>query len=233
VALERRGYDRLAPVSVSYPPGDPGREDELIEEITAFWSTRPTWVSIDDVPMLANAREHAARADIPFQHAFENWLRALLGATARQGSRVVLYGDRAISCSPSTVFLRDLFSNGRWRELRREWRAFDGSGYASCGWGSSTRAGRARAARGRTTPNNALPMWLDASFVARHSSSAAGGRRRCWRWADTRRRKPVDRWESAIPRVLAEFSIALERDVELRAPLLDQRVVRFALATAP
>jgi len=234
-ALERRGYDRLAPVSCSYPPGDPGREDELIEEITAFWSTRPTWVSIDDIPLLANAREHAARADIPFQHAFENWLRALLGATARQGSRVVLYGDGGDQLfAVSTVFLRDLFSNGRWRELRREWRAFDGSGVREL-WHRVARpalAARVQGARGRTTPTIGLPTWLDASFVTRHSlverqveAEAAlevGGHAS----AETCR----SLGNPTIPRVLAGLSgMALEQGVELRAPLLDQRVVKFAL----
>jgi asparagine synthase (glutamine-hydrolysing) len=234
-ALERRGFNRLAPVSCSYPPGDPGREDELIEEITGFWSTRATWVSIDDIPMLANAREHAARADIPFQHAFENWLRALLGATAGQGSRVVLYGDGGDQLfAVSTVFLRDLFSNGRWRELRREWRAFDGSGVREL-WHTVARpalAARVRRARGRATPSIALPAWLDAGFVARNSLVArqleaqtaleTGGHAS----GETQR----SLGNPTIPRVLAGLSgMALEQGIELRAPLLDQRVVQFAL----
>jgi len=234
-ALERRGYDRLAPVSCSYPPGDPGREDELIEEITAFWSTRSTWVSIDDIPLLANAREHAARADIPFQHAFENWLRALLGATARQGSRVVHYGDGGDQLfAVSTVFLRDLFSNGRWRELRREWRAFGGAGAREL-WRAVARPvldARVRRARGRATPTIGLPTWLSASFVERHSLIErqleaeamldAGGHAS----AETRR----SLGNPTIPRVLAGLSgMALEQGIELRAPLLDRRVVEFAL----
>ena len=234
-ALERRGFRRLSPVSVSYPPGDPGREDELIEEITAFWSTRPTWVSIDDIPMLANAREHAARADIPFQHAFENWLRTLLGATARQGSRVALYGDGGDQLfAVSTVFLRDLFSNGRWRELRREWRAFDGSGVREL-WHRVARpelAAHVRRARGRTTPSIALPTWLDAGFVARHSlverQAEAEAELEVGGHASAETRRSLG--NPTIPRVLTGFSaMALEQGVELRAPLLDQRIVRFAL----
>ncbi|HEX5071860.1 MAG TPA: asparagine synthase-related protein [Gemmatimonadaceae bacterium] len=234
-ALDRLGYDRLAPVSCSYPPGDPGREDELIEEITAFWSTRPTWVSIDDIPMLTNVREHAARADIPFQHAFENWLRALLGATAREGSRVVLYGDGGDQLfAVSTVFLRDLFSNGRWRELRREWRAFDGSGVREL-WHQVARpelAARVRRARGRTTPGIGLPTWLDAGFVARHSlverQAAAESELEAGGHASAETRRSLG--NPTIPRVLAGLSaMALEHGIELRAPLLDQRVVRFAL----
>ena len=236
-ALDRLGLPRLAPVSFSHPVGDAGREDELIAEITGFWSTRPAWLSIEDVPLLQHAREHAARADIPFQHAFENWLRALLGATARQGSRVALYGDGGDQLfAVSTVFLRDLFTDWRWRELRREWRAFGGTGIRAL-WSSVARPAlseRARAARGRSTPAIAFPAWLNRDFVARQSlmerqaeaervlASGSGG----YAAAETRR----SLGNPTIPRVLAGFSaLALEHGVELRAPLLDRRIVQFAL----
>lgn len=236
-ALDRQGLERLAPVSFSHPVGDPGREDELITEIASFWSARPTWLSIEDVPLLANAREHAATADVPFQHAFENWLRALLGATARNGSRVALYGDGGDQLfAVSTVFLRDLFSDFRWRELRREWRAFGGAGVRSL-WGSVARpalSDRARARRGRARPRIAFPAWLNQDFVSRHSldqrqadaeaalASGGGGQAA----AETRR----SLGNPTVPRVLAGFSnLALEHGVELRAPLLDRRIVEFAL----
>ena len=236
-ALDRLGLSRLSPISFSYPVGDPGREDELIEEIARFWSSKPTWLSIEDVPLLANAQEHAARADIPFQHAFENWLRALLGATARQGSHVALYGDGGDQLfAVSTVFLRDLFSDLRWRELRREWRAFGGTGVRAL-WSAVARPAlseRARAARGRTAPTIAFPAWLNEEFVARNSlterqaeaeralASGSGGHAA----AETRR----SLGNPTIPRVLAGFSaLGLEHGVELRAPLLDQRIVEFAL----
>jgi len=236
-ALDQAGLSRLAPISFSYPVGDPAREDELIDEITALWAARPTWLSIDDVPLLANAREHAARADIPFQHAFENWLRALLGATARQGSRVALYGDGGDQLfAVSTVFLRDLFTNRRWGELRREWRAFGGAGVRAL-WSSVARpalSARGRARRGRSSPTITFPAWLDREFVARNSlnerqveaedllASGGGGQAA----AETRR----SLGNPTVPRVLAGFSaLALEHQVELRAPLLDRRIVQFAL----
>jgi asparagine synthase (glutamine-hydrolysing) len=236
-ALDRLGFPRLAPVSFSHPVGDAGREDELIEEITGFWHTRPAWLSIEDVPLLQHAREHAARADVPFQHAFENWLRALLGATARQDSRVALYGDGGDQLfAVSTVFLRDLFTDWRWRELRREWRAFGGAGIRAL-WSSVARPAlseRARTARGRLAPTIAFPAWLNREFVAQHSlddrqaqaeralASGTGG----YAAAETRR----SLGNPTIPRVLAGFSaLALEHGVELRAPLLDRRIVQFAL----
>jgi len=236
-ALDKAGLSRLAPISFSYPVGDPAREDELIDEITAFWAARPTWLSIDDVPLLANAGVHAARADIPFQHAFENWLRALLGATARQRSHVALYGDGGDQLfAVSTVFLRDLFTSRRWGELRREWRAFGGAGVRAL-WSSVARPAlseRARARRGRSSPSITFPAWLDSDFVARNAlnerqaaaegvlASGGGGQAA----AETRR----SLGNPTVPRVLAGFSaLALAHGVELRAPLLDRRLVEFAL----
>ena len=235
-ALDRAGKPRLRPISVSYPVGDPGREDELIEEIATFWNAHPRWLSIENVPLLRDAAHHAARADIPFQHAFENWLRALLAATNELGARVALYGDGGDQLfAVSTVFLRDLFADFRWRELRREWQAFGGAGAREL-WASVARPvleERRRARRGRLSPGIALPTWMSREFVERHalerrqaeaeaSLAAEGGGRAA---AETRR----SLGNPTIPRVLAGFSaLGLEHGVELRAPLLDRRLVEFA-----
>ena len=236
-ALDRLGADRLAPISFSYPVGDPGREDEFIEEIAKFWGAKPEWLSIEAVPLLADARAHAVRADIPFQHAFENWLRALLGATARHGSRVALYGDGGDQLfAVSTVFLRDLFSGFRWRDLRREWQAFGGHGVRTF-WRSVANpvlSESIKRARGRSAPAIAFPGWMNRQFISRHSldtrqahaeaalASGGGGVAS----AETRR----SLGNPTVPRVLAGLSaLGLEYGVELRAPLLDRRIVEFAL----
>lgn len=236
-ALDRRGLDRLRAISFSHPPGDPAREDELIAEVTRFWDASPTWLSIEDVPLLEHAAAHAAAADVPFQHAFENWLRALLRATAEQGARVALYGDGGDQLfAVSMVFLRDLFAGVRWRSLRREWRALGGGG-ARALWQSVAHPvidERLRAVRGDRAPRIGFPSWLQADFVRRHGlearqaeaerTLAAGGGGRAG--AETRRSLT----NPTVPRVLAGFSsLALEHAVELRAPLLDRRIVEFAL----
>lgn len=236
-AYDKKGLPRLAPVSFSYPVGDPGREDELISEITAHWNTHPVWLSIEDVPLLANAEAQAARADIPFQHSFENWIRALLGATARQESRVALYGDGGDQLfAVSTVFLQDLFSGFRWRELRREWRAFGGAGLRTL-WNVVARPivdQRVRRLKGERPSDTPLPPWLKADFVSRHAidlrhaeaeaALAAGGGGEAA--LETRRSLA----NPTVPRVLTGLSaFALEYGVEMRAPLLDQRIVDFAL----
>ena len=235
-ALDKLGKSRLRPISFSHPEGDPAREDELIAEIAGFWNARPTWLSIDDVPLLQDAMEHAARADIPFQHAFENWLRALLVATHDAGARVALYGDGGDQLfAVSTVFLRDLFAQLRWRELRREWRSFGGAGAREL-WESVARPvleERRRARGGLDSPSIALPTWMNRDFVKRNALNrrqadaeallaAEGGGRAA---AETRRSLA----NPTIPRVLSGFSaLSLAHGVELRAPLLDRRLVEFA-----
>jgi len=236
-ALDQLGSQRLHPISFSHPVGDPGREDELIDEIADFWNARPTWLSIEDVPLLRDATAHAARSDVPFQHAFENWLRALLGATQQSGAQVALYGDGGDQLfAVSTVFLKDLFAGLRWRELRREWRAFGGSGLREL-WRSVARPvleEGAQALRGEAAPSIRFPEWMSAEFMRRHglerrqleaeASLASGGAGRAG--AETRRSLE----NPTIPRVLAGLStLSLEYAVDLRAPLLDRRLVEFAL----
>ena len=235
-ARDRLGRPRLRPLSFSYPVNDPGREDELINEITSFWNAQPKWLSIENVPLLENAAEHAAAADIPFQHAFENWLRALLAATQGLGARVALYGDGGDQLfAGSTIFLEDLFEKFRWLEMSREWRSFGGRDPRKL-WSfvarpvlSDWKHGR----RGLDRPTIAFPSWMNREFIRAHgldtrqaraeaALSAGGGGRSA---AETRR----SLLNSVVPRVLASLSgFALERGVELRAPLLDRRVVDFA-----
>ena len=234
-ALDRRHFDRLAPVSFSYPVGDAGREDELIEEVTTFWRTTPRWLSIAEVPLLRDAAAHASKADIPFQHAFENWLRALLAATRDQGSRVALYGDGGDQLfAVSTVFLRDLFAAGHWRELGREWRAFGGGGLGSFWYSVARPVLTEHRRRGARLPAIHLPSWIADDFTRRHdivgrqiaSEAALAAEGGGHAGAETRR----SLLNPTIPRVLAGLSsLALEHRVELRAPLLDQRIVDFAV----
>ena len=235
-ALERLGRPGLQPVCFSYPVGDPAREDELIEEIARFWRARPKWLSIDDVPLLRDAAANAARSDIPWQHAFENWLRALFAATREQSSRVALNGDGGDQLfAVSGIFLRDLFASFRWRELRREWRALGGAGAREL-WRAIVRpelSDRMREMRSEFQPSMGLPSWIRPDLVRTHAldtqharaeaalASDGGGRAA----AETRRAfsNPL------TPRLHCALSgVALEHSVELRSPLFDRRIVDFA-----
>jgi len=237
-ALRRAGRALLDPISVSYPEGDPGREDELINDIIAFWGSSTTWVAIEDIPLLRGAAEHAAVADVPFQHAFENWLRTLLGTTRARDSRVVLYGDGGDQLfAVSSVFLHDLFGSLRWGELAREWRVRSRRGVRGL-WEHVARpvlGETLRAIRGDARPDVDIPPWFRPDFARaaglveeqhRREQALRGGRHpRAWAETKGSLVNPV------IQRVAAAMStLGLEFGIELRAPLLDRRVVEFALS---
>lgn len=111
-------------VSVSYPPGDPGREDELIEATAGHWSAPVHWLSADGIPLFTQVPERAARRDEAYAHRFESMLRALADGSRAIGARVSLDGaggDQLFQVS--SVYLADLLRGGRWPTLAREWRA--------------------------------------------------------------------------------------------------------------
>ena len=227
---------RLHPVSMSHPPGDPAREDEIVEDIVAFWKRTPTWVDIDDAPLLENVAEYAAGHDDPFQHAFERWSRVMLAAVRRVPSRVVFSGDGGDQLfAVSRVFLRDLFANGRWGELRREWYAYGPRGVRAFLDEIVRPTLRQVANRGRRvgTPQFSPPPWIREDFIAR-----SGFLDREW---DAEERMlaaggSLHRTETLRPllspvsaRVAANVgSFALDEGVEVRAPLLDRRIIEFA-----
>src|SRR5439155_3180180 len=114
----------LRPVSISYPPGDPGREDALISAIAQQWNTPVHWLDIRDIPLVDHPAERAAARDEPFAQAYEIWNRALARGGRAIGARVAFDGnggDHLFQTSP--VFLADLLWRGRWFALTREWRA--------------------------------------------------------------------------------------------------------------
>ena len=242
VALRGGDTRRLMPVSISYPEGDPGREDELIRDVVAHWGIETNWLPVDAIPLLVDAEAGARTRDLPFGHAFEQWNRALSRRARSGGARVMLDGvggDQLFQVSD--IYLSDLFGQGRWIELARQLRHKDGTGLREF-WQWAVRPALPSAvtslvarARGMSPPHHHLyrepPFWFTARFLRTHDL--------------------VGRDEAAMPtlprgsRVLAEThaflrfpffarivstlrQFALEEGVELRSPLLDDRVVRFA-----
>jgi asparagine synthase (glutamine-hydrolysing) len=238
-----RGGD-LQPVSMSYPVGDPGREDEVIERIADYWGVRPHWVDSEGVSLFDDPLESAARRDEPLAQLYETWNRALAAASRECGARVALDGcggDQLFQVSD--IFLSDLLRRGRWSELVQECRIRGGRGrrhllvYALAPllpqpisrWFSALLRGD-----GVGSPyGRPLAKWLDRDFVRRHDLLA--------------RERALVPESGAADRVAAEASwylttplllhglsliaeLALQEGVELRSPLYDRRVVEFALA---
>jgi len=236
-ALAARGDGhRLQAVSMSHPLGDPAREDEIIGDVLAFWNTTARWVHIDDAPLLENVAEYAAGHDDPFQHAFEHWSRVMLGATRQLPSRVVFTGDGGDQLfAVSRVFLRDLLLSGQWRELRLEWNAYGPRGVRAFLDEIVRPTVRQVMKRGRRggAPQFKPPSWVREDFVARSGFfdreweaeerlSAEGGSLH-----RTETLRPLLSPVSA--RVAANVGMfALDEGVEIRAPLLDRRIIEFA-----
>jgi asparagine synthase (glutamine-hydrolysing) len=243
VALGRETADRLRPVSISYPAGDPGREDELILDTVAHWGTATRWVPVDGIALLPDPPRDAAARDLPFAHAFEHWNRALSRHARLDGARVLLDGvggDQLFQVSD--ILLSDLFARGQWVELARQWRARGGSGLANA-WRWAVRPALPPAiprliARLRGMPAPPPHLHRHPSWWVNESHLEAGG--------------VLAREMAALPalpthsRVLAEThaylrfpffgrilgvlrGFARDEGVELRSPLLDDRVVRFAV----
>jgi asparagine synthase (glutamine-hydrolysing) len=234
---------RLEIVSVSYPPGDPGREDEQIAAIAGHWSKPVHWLDIASIPLFDRPAERAALRDEPFAHAFEMWNRALIGRTRELGSRVAFDGNGGDQLFfTSNVFFADLLVRGHWRELRREWRTKGGTAFHDF-FANAVRPilpaallDLAGALRGRPFSRvfeRNIPSWIRRDFARAHDLV---GRER--------RHSPRPRGGGLAAReaywyVMAPYfaraygllaSFALEAGVELRSPLLDRRVVEFAAA---
>ena len=234
-------------VSFSHPEGDPGREDELIASVNARWGAAPYFILAADVPAIEPSLERARQRDEPFYHTYELWNRALALGCRTQGARVALNGnggDPWFSSSP--IFLADLLRQGRLSEFRREWRSLIGR----MNWyrvfkvavqpnlTATVQHAITLLRGGRPLHDSAarpIPSWLAPELRA---SPALLERQRA--------RLPRRRGEglSAAERTwflhsaFAErttalvFAICQREGVELRTPLLDNRIVRFA-ATRP
>ena len=248
VMRSARGRPDLRPVSISYPLGDPGREDEIIEAVTSYWNVGVHWLDIARIPLLDVPAERAAVRDEPFAHAFEMWNRALARGSRAVGSRIALEGnggDQLFQVSP--VHLADLLRRGRLTTLAREWRT---KGLAGTGFRNFFRwavqplldpsmLSAARVIRGGRPLVGYLerpaPPWVPERFLRAHglaererdhTPDRLGGSRSAYeaRWYLTHG------YFSKVFGVVA--GLALEEGVEIRSPLFDQRVIRLA-ATRP
>lgn len=236
----------LLPVSVSYPPGDPGREDELIASVAEAWDVPVHWLDIREIPMFERDQERAAARGEPFAHPYEMWHRALARGCRAVGAHVALDGvggDQLFQVSD--VYLADLMMRGRWISLAREWRA---KGLAGSGFRNFFRtavqpalpplalSAAARLRGGRPLVGyleRQIPEWIRPDFARTHAlverERAMSPRRNGQSCA-----AHETRWYLTYPYFARIFgcvaAINAEEEVELRSPLYDQRVIEFALS---
>lgn len=245
-ALARTGCaagQEVLPVSMSYPVGDKGREDELIQAVADHHGAPVTWVSRTDVPALPDPVEWAERRDEAKAHPYECWNLALVAGTRRLGSRIALNGNGGDQFfGVSGIFLGDLIRRGQLLVLFRELRAlgFRARGLrAAFHWAVKPNvpppllrfAGWLRGGkRLRQHLQRAVPEWLaaDPAFVADLYE-------RQWQF---HRRRPGESFASAeaswylhtgsgqrIISTLGAFTVA--HGVEPRSPMYDMRVLEL------
>lgn len=239
----RTGRPRPVPVSMSYPEGDPGREDERIEALAAHVGVPVHWVRVADVPGLPEPWDWAVGRDEPFAHPYEMWNRALAGGSRAVGSRVILGGnggDQFFGVSP--VFLADLFRRGHWIELFGEARSF---GFGLRDWRQVVHwaiqptlpaallglIARVRGGRPlRAHLQSPVPAWLG---VDRATTDALWQRQ--WQYGARRTEESLGSAETSWylrsafgPRIGSTLTGFLgQAGVEARSPLYDRRVLEF------
>jgi asparagine synthase (glutamine-hydrolysing) len=237
------GGRSLLPVSISYPEGDPGREDELIASVAAFWDSPVHWLDIDRIPLLESLDARAAAADEPPLHLYEPWNRALARGSRAGDSRVALDGcggDHLFQVSD--IYLADLLRRGSLGRLSRELRGKRRHGvpyllrYAvepllPPGVSRLTRAMMGWSTRGHYL-ERPLPAWVRSDFAARHRlaerdrSFLLPGNARSLADAENRCYLTAPMFAAGASYMSGAL---LEEGIEARSPLLDRRIVEFAL----
>jgi asparagine synthase (glutamine-hydrolysing) len=241
--LEREPSPRsLRPVSISYPPGDPGREDEMIQEIVARWGSSTEWVDSTQVPLIANVTSEAAERDEPYEPPFCRIYGNLMGRARELGARAVIDGHGGdFLFQVSDRYYADLFRAGSWLELASDWRQNGGGTwrdfvrYAMVPLLSPRAIATLSRLRGRAIHppgfSRKPPRWFDADFVARasilereaaHQPSRAGMGMAAYESAWYLTARIFSRAASMLS------EIGLQQGAERRSPFCDERVVRFA-----
>jgi asparagine synthase (glutamine-hydrolysing) len=242
-ALSQQQLGReVRPVSISYPEGDLGREDELIQAVADRWGSRVHWLDIDRIPMFDADAERAATREQPGTSPYENWNVALAQGARSCGARIALDGNGGDQLfRVHDIYLSDLLRSGRFIELAREL------------WSKRSRGRRhlfettiqplmsdemlAAFNRWRGHPEAQhylqfpLPQWLRQDFVDSHNLIE-----RQLALLPDRREKSQEaalmRWYLTCPLPGYAYSVAqqrmLEVGVDVRAPLIDQRIIEFA-----
>jgi asparagine synthase (glutamine-hydrolysing) len=242
-ALPASERSRLRPVSISYPEGDPGREDDLIRDVGRHWQADIHWIESDRIPLLDDLGERAARTDEPPAHLYELWNRELARGSRAVGTRIALDGCGGDNLfQVSDVVLADLLGTGRVFEFARLAAARRARGWKYLAWIGvlpllpDTIVRAMERVAGRRIPRHYMEHgaapWIRADFAA-----AQGLRDRALSTLHAARGSSLAQNENILLVTHPAMGWAggyvrgalLQEGVEIRSPLLDLRVVEFAL----
>lgn len=233
------------PVSRSHPVGDVEREDESIDAIARFWNVSPAWVNARDVPLFGDDDQTSRWTADSFEQPFVRLTKALARASADAGAIAALDGHGGdFLFQVSRGYLADLVSRGRITRAWREWNSMDVNregvrGFVRAGiqphvngWMRAL-GSPALSARFRGSMERVAPPWISPAFLAQHHlfdrSRAQGPDAQPGHDAADRETRfcLTHPFFANVNSAMAGY--ALEHGVELRSPLLDRRVVDFAL----
>lgn len=240
VLASRRNGQRLYPISMSFPSGHGGREDEFIESVAQRWNSPIHWLDGAQIPLFADPVQRAARRDEPYDPLFAMTTRVLARGSRAAGARIAFDGwggDQLFELSP--VYLADLFRSGRWISLARAWRAL---GVSDTRYLARTIApavprwlrGAATLLRhGRPLPEQHqrwMPPWINARLLP-------ALKQRQLEHLPPRRRGSFANHELHVSLTAATASrvrgwvngLALDEGVEIRSPLFDARIIALAV----
>lgn len=241
--LGAEGGHRLLPVSISYPVGDPGREDELITAVADHWQAPVRWLDSERIPLLAELQERAAAADEPPAHLYEGWNLALGQEARALGAQVALDGCGGDNLfQVSDVVLADELRRGHLLEFLRGARP-----RMAMGWRYVARMGvlpllpdslvrGLERVAGRRLPRHYMEhppaAWVRGEFLQAH-----GLRERALATLRSERGASLAQTENMLYVTAPAWSASggymrgalLQEGVEARSPLLDLRVIDFAL----
>lgn len=120
----------LQVVSLKYPKGDPGNEDEYVKEVLRYWDDAAIWPDTDRIPLVGRGFYEATQGPLPRLHHFHGINSAMARAAADTGASVLLGGAAGdLLFDISEAFMVELFGTFRWLRLRREWGARGLSGW--------------------------------------------------------------------------------------------------------
>ena len=245
VAARKNGFPLPKPISVSYPKDDPGREDEWISAVADRWESSVHWLDIADIPFFDDREEEmAGRRDEPYAHLYEYWNGALAKGSFAAGSRIALDGNGGDQLfQNSDIFLADLFRQGKWASLAREWPTRNRGGAKAFfiqviqpNLGPRTHRAVERLLPGRRLRNyleRSFPEWMNRGFVSKHRLVAKDLTFLARPLDTSLAEREIDWYFTClfVSRAFARLStLALEQGVELRSPLSDRRVIEFALS---
>jgi asparagine synthase (glutamine-hydrolysing) len=239
ILRERPAKRKLVVVSMSYPVGNLGREDEAIRSVADRLGVDVTWVQSDDVPLLPpDPAADAGERDLPFAHAFEMWSRAMVARSRSLGARTILTGTGGDELFAGTnLYLSDLLLGGAWVELAMEWyrmrgRTLRGVRERVIQPALASRPGHRDLAQPGPFEQKDFSL-LDEAFVRRHRL------RERERDAAPYGRYPTlssteQLWSVTtpmFPRIRSTLTSAqLRAGVTPRTPFLDERLYRFAMS---